>query len=52
MIRTLLESIQEAATSILANTKTLYSQEMLDTYDQAELQKIDTALWEMVETSA
>ena len=49
MIRTLLESIQEAAASILINVETMSDEEIADILYQEELQETDTRLWEMVD---
>lgn len=49
MIRTLLEGIQEAAASLLTNTETMNDDELADILSQAELEEMDTTLWDMVE---
>ncbi len=49
MIRALLESIQEAAASLLNNTETLCGEEIADILSQEELQEMDTSLWVMVD---
>jgi len=49
MIRSLLLSIQEAATALIADTETMCEGEVADILSEEELQEMDTAIWEMVE---
>lgn len=48
-MKSLLESIFEAAASLLDNVETLCDEEIASIVDQKELEEMDTALWEMVE---
>jgi hypothetical protein len=51
MVRTLLESIQEAATTLLFNIETFCTEgeDIDDILSREELKAIDIALWKMVD---
>ncbi len=49
MIRSILESILEAAASLLDNTETMCDEEITEILSQSELEAFDSELWIMVD---